>query len=55
MCKNLLPGIQTAYSYGIGWEDNWGCDVSAAHKGARCISTTVFLRSRFSARAASFN
>jgi len=32
MCKNLLPGIQTAYSYGIGWEDNWGCDVSAAHK-----------------------
>ena len=32
MCRNLLPGIQTAYSYGIGWEDNWGCDVSAAHK-----------------------
>ena len=32
MCKNLMPGIQTAYSYGIGWEDNWGCDVSVAHK-----------------------
>ena len=32
MCKNLLDGIQTAYSYGIGWDDKWGCDVSVAHK-----------------------
>jgi len=32
MCKNLMDGIQTAYSYGIGWDDKWGCDVSVAHK-----------------------
>jgi hypothetical protein len=28
MCENLIHGIQTAYSYGIDTEDNWGCDVS---------------------------
>ena len=28
LCENLVPGIQVAYSYGIGSEDNWGCDVS---------------------------
>jgi hypothetical protein len=32
MCKNLMDGIKTAYSYGIGWDDKWGCDVSVAHK-----------------------
>jgi hypothetical protein len=28
MCENLLEGIESAYSYGIDKEDNWGCDVS---------------------------
>ena len=28
MCENLTGGVQTAYSYGIDTEDNWGCDVS---------------------------
>lgn len=28
MCENLIDGVQSAYSYGISTEDNWGCDVS---------------------------
>jgi hypothetical protein len=28
MCENLLGEIQSAYSYGIDTEDNWGCEVS---------------------------
>lgn len=32
MCRNLLDGIETAYSYGIGGQDDWGCDVSTAFK-----------------------
>ncbi len=28
MCENLTGGVQTAFSYGIDTEDNWGCDVS---------------------------
>jgi hypothetical protein len=28
MCENLISGIESAYSYGIDREDNWGCDVS---------------------------
>ncbi len=28
MCENLLEGVESAYSYGIATEDNWGCDVS---------------------------
>lgn len=28
MCANLLSGVQSAYSYGIGAEDAWGCQVS---------------------------
>src|SRR5262245_48144900 len=28
MCVNLLRGIRAAYSYGIGEEDEWGCQVS---------------------------
>src|SRR5687767_9906901 len=28
MCENLMDGVQSAYSYGIDSEDNWGCDVS---------------------------
>lgn len=32
MCGNLLAGIETAYSYGIGGNDDWGCQISSAHK-----------------------
>jgi hypothetical protein len=32
MCANLLAGLQSAYSYGIGGEDSWGCDISRAHR-----------------------
>ena len=32
MCGNLLAGIQTAYSYGIGGDDEWGCQISTTHK-----------------------
>ena len=28
MCHNLMAGLETAYSYGIGTEDKWGCAVS---------------------------
>ena len=28
MCGNLLQNIQSAYSYGIGTDDNWGCEIS---------------------------
>jgi hypothetical protein len=28
MCENLISGIESAYSYGIAGEDNWGCEVS---------------------------
>ena len=28
MCGNLLGGVQSAYSYGIGPADDWGCQVS---------------------------
>src|SRR5688572_9573444 len=28
MCENLAAGVESAYSYGIATEDNWGCDVS---------------------------
>lgn len=28
MCGNLLGNIQAAYSYGIGVDDNWGCEMS---------------------------
>jgi hypothetical protein len=28
MCENLMPGVESAYSYGIDKEDNWGCQVS---------------------------
>ena len=28
MCGNLLRGVQSAYSYGIGGYDKWGCDIS---------------------------
>ena len=28
MCANLMAGAQSGYSYGIGGEDAWGCDVT---------------------------
>ena len=28
LCKNLLGGVKSAYSYGISGYDQWGCDVS---------------------------
>jgi hypothetical protein len=28
MCKNLLEGVASAYSYGIVGNDDWGCDVA---------------------------
>jgi hypothetical protein len=28
MCGNLLGNVQSAYSYGIGTDDNWGCQLS---------------------------
>lgn len=32
MCRNLLDGVETAYSYGIGLEDSWGCEVSSTYR-----------------------
>src|SRR5262245_41163250 len=32
MCGNLLAGIQTAYSYGIGGNDDWGCQISTTRR-----------------------
>jgi hypothetical protein len=32
MCENLLQGIETAYSYGLGGEDAWGCQVSSRYR-----------------------
>ncbi len=32
MCANLMKGTRTAYSYGIGTDDHWGCEVSRTHK-----------------------
>ena len=28
MCGNLLGGVRSAYSYGIGPRDDWGCSIS---------------------------
>ncbi len=32
MCGNLISGLQTAYSYGVGKNDDWGCDVSTRYR-----------------------
>lgn len=32
MCENLLQDVASAYSYGIGGADLWGCDVSREYK-----------------------
>ena len=31
MCKNLIEGLGAAYSYGVGPNDDWGCDVSTRY------------------------
>jgi len=31
MCGNLLGAIQSAYSYGIGPGDDWGCEISVSY------------------------
>lgn len=31
MCENLIAGIESAYSYGIGGHDEWGCTVSRTY------------------------
>lgn len=31
MCGNLLGDIESAYSYGIGGVDDWGCEISQSH------------------------
>src|SRR3982750_3684989 len=28
MCENLIGPLDTAYSYGVGANDDWGCEVS---------------------------
>ena len=32
MCANLIAGVESAYSYGIGGEDSWGCEISSKHR-----------------------
>ena len=32
MCANLIAGVQSAYSYGIGGEDSWGCEIARTHR-----------------------
>jgi hypothetical protein len=32
MCENLIDGLEAAYSYGVGPNDEWGCDISARYQ-----------------------
>jgi len=32
MCENLIDGLESAYSYGVGPNDEWGCDVSTRYR-----------------------
>lgn len=32
MCENLIDGREAAYSYGVGPNDEWGCDVSTRYR-----------------------
>ena len=32
MCENLIQGLGAAYSYGVGPNDEWGCDVSTRYR-----------------------
>src|SRR6058998_3664879 len=43
MCENLIEPLDAAYSYGVGLNDDWGCEVSRRYH-ARCISTTALIQ-----------
>jgi hypothetical protein len=32
MCENLLEPLDAGYSYGVGFNDDWGCDVSRRYQ-----------------------
>lgn len=32
ICENLMHDVTSAYSYGIGGSDEWGCDISRKYK-----------------------
>jgi hypothetical protein len=32
MCENLLEALDAGYSYGVGFNDDWGCDVSRRYQ-----------------------
>jgi hypothetical protein len=32
MCENLIEPLDSAYSYGVGRNDDWGCDVSRRYQ-----------------------
>ena len=32
MCENLIDGREAAYPYGVGPNDEWGCDVSTRYR-----------------------
>jgi hypothetical protein len=32
MCKNLLEGLESVYSYGVDGRDDWGCDISSRYR-----------------------
>ena len=32
MCENLIDGLEAAYSYGVGPNDEWGCDISTRYR-----------------------
>jgi hypothetical protein len=32
MCENLIDGLEAGYSYGVGPNDEWGCDVSTRYR-----------------------
>jgi len=32
MCENLNRNVESAYSYGIGGNDDWGCEISSTYR-----------------------
>jgi hypothetical protein len=34
MCENLIEPLDAAYSYGVGRNDDWGCEMSRRYHGA---------------------
>ena len=32
MCENLNANVESAYSYGIGGNDDWGCEISSTYR-----------------------